>query len=101
MAEKAQSRASGLLENVREASHLERLEGVFDERVSRALHRLGVPTHDEAVAMNAKLDRILKLMGDKKKAKKKVAKKKAKKKQTKKTAGKKAASKKAGAGKKK
>jgi len=90
IAEKAQTRASGLVEQVRDASHLDRLESVFDERVSRALSRLGVPTHAEIKALNTKLDRILKEVKPKTAAKKKVTKRKATKTQARKKTKKKA-----------
>lgn len=77
MSDKAQTKASGLLDQVRDASSLDRLESVFDDRVSRALNRLGVPTHHDLEALDKKLDKILKKVEAKKPVAKKPAPKKA------------------------
>lgn len=36
-----------------------KLQGVFEERVSAAVSRLGLPAHDEIAELNKKLDRLL------------------------------------------
>ena len=103
----AQSRASGLLSHMRDTPQLQRLQTVFDDRVSEALERIGVASRQSLDEVNSKLDRVLanleeveapkarktakKTQTRKKTAKKKVARKKvAKKKVTKKPAAKKA-----------
>lgn len=64
----AQSKASGLFDQVRETTKVDRLHGVFDDRVAAALHRLGVPTRQDVEALNEKLDRILVAIDGKPKA---------------------------------
>ena len=103
----AQSRASGLLSHMRDTPQLQRLQTVFDDRVSEALERIGVASRQSLDEVNSKLDRVLanleeveapkarktakKTQTRKKTAKKKVARKKvAKKKVAKKPAAKKA-----------
>ena len=99
MSDEAQTRATGLLSQMRETPQMSKLQGVFDERVAEALDRLGVASKQQIDEMNAKLDSVLRsLDGDKPAAKKKTARKKpaakkAAKKSTKKVA-KKASSKK-------
>ena len=59
MAGDAQSKATGLLDQMRDASQLDRLSGVFDSRVAGAMDRLGVPSKNDISVLNAKLDNIL------------------------------------------
>lgn len=59
MAGDAQSKASGLLDQMRDASNLDKLNSVFDSRVATTMDRLGVPRKGDIDALNAKLDRIL------------------------------------------
>ncbi len=112
--ENAQSRASGLFDQVRDTSNVSKLHDVFDRRVDSALSRIGVPTRKDFDALNAKLDKLIKLVetvpaGDEKPAPRKAAAKKtatrkkaskkkvSKKKASAKTSSKKAAPKKAAA----
>lgn len=99
MSDDAQSRAEGLLQQVRGKSNLNKLQHTFDSRVADAMDRLNVPSKNDVDAINRKLDRIMKLIGEQKatvsKVKGKKTAKKAKKAASKKAAPKKAASKKA------
>lgn len=54
-----------------------KLQGVFEERVSAALARLGIPTQKEIQALNQKVDRLL-AERNRKPARKRAAKKRAK-----------------------
>jgi len=90
MADDAQSKATGLLDQVRDRSKLDKLQSAFDARVAGTMDRLHVPSKNDIEAINRKLDRILKLLGDvekpaKAKAPRKSAKKKTSKKVSKKT----------------
>ncbi len=60
MSSDAQSKATGLLDQVRGASNLDKLHGVFDSRVEGALERLHVPSKKDIDDINKKLNRILK-----------------------------------------
>jgi poly(hydroxyalkanoate) granule-associated protein len=60
--EGAQSKASGLFDQVRETSKVDRLQEVFDRRVDSALKRLRVPSQSDMDVLNAKLDKILKII---------------------------------------
>jgi len=98
MAHEAQTKATGLLDQMRETPQMERLQSIFDSRVDSALSRIGVASKHDIDELNAKLDKLLRVAGKsepatkKKSAKKKVAKKKAaKKKVSKKKVSKKAA----------
>ncbi len=96
MADDAQSRASGLLDQVRDKSRLDKLQSAFDSRVADTMDRLNVPSKNDIDAINKKLNRIIKLLNEQGKpaAKKKVAKKKtASKRTTKKPAARKKAAK--------
>jgi len=62
MSDDAQEKASGLLDQVRDRSRLEKLNEVFDKRVSGAMDRLHVPTKKDVDAINRKLNKILKLL---------------------------------------
>lgn len=104
MGDDAQSRAEGLLSQVRGKSNLDKLQHAFDSRVADAMDRLNVPSKNDVDAINKKLDKIMKLVGEQKKTAsskpkakaKSKAKAKAKSKKTaKKSASKKAAPKKA------
>ena len=77
VSEGAQTRASGLIDQVREQSKVTRLHDVFDQRVEGALRRIGVPTQSDIGALNAKLDKLMKRVESKKPAARKSAKKKA------------------------
>ena len=59
MAGGAQSRATGLLDQMRDASQLEKLNSVFDTRVAATMDRLGVPSKNDIDMLNSKLDRLL------------------------------------------
>jgi len=98
MAHEAQTKATGLLDQMRETPQMERLQSIFDSRVDSALSRIGVASKHDIDELNAKLDKLLKVAGKsepvskKKSAKKKSAKKKvAKKKVSKKKVSKKVA----------
>ncbi len=85
----AQSKASGLLDQMRDKSNLRKLQGAFDSRVADAMDRLNVPSKNDIDKINAKLNKILRALDDKpvkkaaapkaRKAVKKAAKKSAKK----------------------
>jgi hypothetical protein len=60
MTSDAQSKATGLLDQVRGASNLDKLHDVFDSRVQGALERLNVPSKKDIDAINRKLNKILK-----------------------------------------
>jgi len=60
MTSDAQSKATGLLDQVRDASNLEKLHDIFDSRVEGALDRLKVPSKKDIDDINRKLNRILK-----------------------------------------
>ena len=92
MAGDAQSRAEGLLDQVRDKSQLSKLQSAFDTRVADAMDRLHVPSKNDIDAINKKLNKIIKLLDEQGKApaKPKTA---ARRKTTKKVAKKKAAAK--------
>ncbi|MCH9696264.1 MAG: phasin family protein [Gammaproteobacteria bacterium] len=75
MADDAQSKASGLLDQMRETPQMEKFQSVFDARVESALDRIGVASKKDLDKLNAKLDKVLKAGQKKKRAAKKVAKK--------------------------
>jgi poly(hydroxyalkanoate) granule-associated protein len=68
MSDDAQSRAEGLLSQVRGKSNLNKLQHAFDSRVADAMDRLNVPSKNDVDAINKKLDKIMKLVGEQKKA---------------------------------
>jgi poly(hydroxyalkanoate) granule-associated protein len=70
MTDDAQDRASGLLDQVRGKTKLKKLQGAFDSRVADAMDRLNVPSKNDVDAINGKLNKILRLLDDKPKAKK-------------------------------
>lgn len=98
MADDAQSKASGLLDQMRETPQMEKFQSVFDARVESALGRIGVASKKDIDKLNAKLDKVLKAgkkKSTKKSTKKRVAKKAARKAPAKKASKKKASRKKA------
>jgi poly(hydroxyalkanoate) granule-associated protein len=86
----AQSKASGLLDQMRDKSNLRKLQGAFDSRVADAMDRLNVPSKNDIDKINVKLNKILRAVDEKPKApaKKRAApaKRKTAKKTTRKTA---------------
>lgn len=56
----AQSKATGLLEQVRDASQLDKLNSAFDSRVAGAMSRLGVASKKDVEALDRKIDKVLK-----------------------------------------
>jgi poly(hydroxyalkanoate) granule-associated protein len=83
MAGDAQSKATGLIDQMRETPQMDKLQSVFDARIDKALDRLGVASKQDLDRLDAKLDRVLKTVAAQKAAKK-AAKKTAKKAVTKK-----------------
>jgi len=65
MSEDAQSKATGLLDQVRDKSQLKKLNRVFDSRVADAMDRLNVPSKNDVDDINKKLNKILKLLDEK------------------------------------
>ena len=94
MAGDAQSKATGLIDQMRETPQMDKLQSVFDARIDKALGRLGVASKQDLDKLDAKLDRVLKTVAAKKSAKKAVAKKSAKKTVTKKASAKRVSKKK-------
>mgnify|MGYP003572349324 FL=1 len=64
MADDAQSKATGLIDQVRGKSRLEKLQGAFDTRVADAMDRLNVPSKNDIDAINKKLNKIIRLMSE-------------------------------------
>lgn len=99
MAGDAQSRAGGLLDQVRDRSQLNKLQNAFDARVADTMDRLNVPSKNDVDRIDAKLNKILRLLEKQgkeeqgKPATKKAAKKKVAKRSTKKAAAKKTSAK--------
>ena len=60
MTSDAQSKATGLLDQVRDVSNFDKLHDVFDSRVQGALDRLNVPSKKDFDSINSKLNKILK-----------------------------------------
>ncbi|NOR37723.1 MAG: poly granule associated protein [Woeseiaceae bacterium] len=60
MTSDAQSKATGLIDQVRDTSKLDKLHDVFDSRVADAMERLNVPTKKDIDMLNRKLNKILK-----------------------------------------
>ena len=77
MADDAQSKATGLLDQVRGQSRLDKLQSAFDTRVADAMDRLNVPSKNDIDAITRKLNKILKLLEEQGKpaAKKKTTRK--------------------------
>ena len=83
----AQSKATGLLDQMRSKSNLQKLQHAFDTRVAGAMDRLNVPSKNDIDKINAKLNKILKAVDEKPKTKaKKVTRKPVKKASAKKVA---------------
>ena len=64
----AQSKATGLLDQMRDKSNLRKLQGAFDERVAGAMDRLNVPSKNDIDKINTKLNKILRAVESKPKA---------------------------------
>ncbi len=64
----AQSKASGLLDQMRDKSNLRKLQGAFDSRVADAMDRLNVPSKNDIDKINTKLNKILRVVESKPKA---------------------------------
>jgi len=79
MTDDAQSKATGLIDQVRDNSKLSKLQSAFDTRVADAMDRMNVPSKNDIDKINRKLNKILKALDKKHKAAaKKPAAKKAK-----------------------
>ena len=59
MSEDAQDKATGLLDQVRDRSRLNKLTSAFDSRVADAMDRLNVPSKNDIDVINKKLNKIL------------------------------------------
>ena len=64
MAEDAQSKATGLIDQVRDKSRLHKLQSAFDTRVADAMDRLNVPSKNDIDAINKKLNKIIRLLNE-------------------------------------
>ena len=64
MADDAQSKATGLIDQVRGKSKLDKLQSAFDTRVADAMDRLNVPSKNDIDAINKKLNKIIRLLND-------------------------------------
>ena len=64
MADDAQSKATGLLDQVRDKSRLNKLQSAFDTRVADAMDRLNVPSKNDIDAINKKLNKIIRLLNE-------------------------------------
>ena len=58
----AQSKATGLLDQVRDRSNLSKLQDAFDTRVADAMDRLNVPSKNDIDKINRKLNKIVRLL---------------------------------------
>ena len=65
MTDDAQSRATGLLDQVRDRSKLDKLQSAFDTRVADEMDRLNVPSKNYIDAINKKLNKIIRLLDEK------------------------------------
>lgn len=90
MADDAQTKATGLIDQVRGKSRLDRLQSAFDTRVADTMDRLNVPSKNDIDAINRKLNKIIRLLDEKGKP---AAKKTTRKRTAKKPAAKKKAAK--------
>lgn len=81
-AEDARKRAGEAADSVRDRAEAtwEGLERAFDDSVTSALHRVGVPTRDEIRSLSRRVDTLTAALDGKKTMKRKVSKKKASKK---------------------
>ena len=91
----AQSKATGLLDQMRDKSNLRKLQGAFDSRVADAMDRLNVPSKNDIDKINTKLNKILRAVESKPKAPVKKATAPARRKTAKKASAKRAPAKKA------
>jgi poly(hydroxyalkanoate) granule-associated protein len=66
MTDDAQEKASGLLDEIRDRSRLEKLNDVFDKRVAGTMDRLKMPLKKDIDAINRKLNKILQLLEEQK-----------------------------------
>ena len=84
MADDAQSKAGGLLDQVRDKSRLDKLQSAFDMRVADAMDRLNVPSKNDVDTINKKLNKVIRLLEEQGKpaAKKTTARKRTTKKKT-------------------
>ena len=73
MADDAQSKATGLIDQVRGKSRLDKLQSAFDTRVADAMDRLNVPSKNDIDAINKKLNKIIRLLNEEGKPAKKKA----------------------------
>ncbi len=64
MADDAQSKATGLLDQVRGKSNLDKLQSAFDSRVADAMDRINVPSKNDIDAINKKLNKIIRLLNE-------------------------------------
>ena len=65
MSDDAQSRATGLLDQVRDKSNLWKLQSAFDTRVADAMDRLNVPSKNDMDKINRKLNKIVRMLDEK------------------------------------
>ncbi len=65
MSDDAQSRATGLLDQVRDKSNLRKLQSAFDTRVADAMDRLNVPSKNDMDKINRKLNKIVRMLDEK------------------------------------
>jgi len=73
MADDAQSKATGLIDQVRGKSQLDKLQSAFDTRVADAMDRLNVPSKNDIDTINKKLNKIIRLLNEEGKPAKKKA----------------------------
>ena len=64
MTDDAQSKATGLIDQVRGKSQLDKLQSAFDTRVADAMDRLNVPSKNDIDAINKKLNKIIRLLSE-------------------------------------
>ncbi|MEJ2275709.1 MAG: phasin family protein, partial [Woeseiaceae bacterium] len=62
MAGDAQSRASGLLDEVRGRSQMDKLQSAFDARIADTMDRLNVPSKNDIDRIDEKLNKIVRLL---------------------------------------
>ncbi len=65
MTDDAQSRATGLLDQVRDKSNLRKLQSAFDTRVADAMDRMNVPSKNDMDKINRKLNKIVRMLDEK------------------------------------
>jgi poly(hydroxyalkanoate) granule-associated protein len=75
-----EAKATGLLNKVRHASNLDKLQSVFDTRVADAMDRLNVPSKNDIDGINKKLNKILRSLDGQRKPAAAATKRKTKKK---------------------